>query len=57
MATSVFAGTVKVVWPEMDPEVAKIVVEPAATALTTPFESMVATDVLDELHVTDAVRF
>jgi hypothetical protein len=57
MATSVFEGTVKVVWPEMAPEVAVIVVEPAATAVTTPFESTVATAVLDELHVTDAVRF
>jgi len=36
------------------PEVALIVAEPLATAVTNPVEDTVATDVNDELHVTEA---
>jgi hypothetical protein len=53
--------TVSVVDPEMLPDAAVIVVEPAATDVARPFEPAalltVATPVLDELQVTAAVRF
>jgi len=52
---------VNVVEPEMLPEVAIIVVEPAVTAVASPlvpWESpIVATPASDELHVTEAVKF
>ena|SRR5208283_3145534 len=54
--TSVAGVTVRRVEPEMLPDVALIVVEPAASAETFPLESTVATDTADELHATDAVR-
>ena len=56
MDTSVAVVTVRVVDPEMLPDVAVIVVVPAATEVAFPLEPMVATDVVDELHVTDVVR-
>jgi len=56
MAASVV--TVKVVVPEIVPDVALIVVVPAATAVTLPLVgSMVATDVSDELQDADVVTF
>jgi hypothetical protein len=52
--------TVRVVEPEMPPEVAVIVAVPAATVVALPLVPavllMVATDAADELQVTDAVR-
>ena len=55
------AVTVSVVEPDMLPEAAVIVVEPEATEVARPFEPtallMVARPVLEELQVTDAVRF
>jgi threonine dehydratase len=45
--------TVRVVLPERLPEVAVIVVEPAATDVASPALLMVATAVFEELHVTD----
>ncbi len=57
----VVAVTVSVADPDMLPVVALIVVEPAATGVTSPFEPVVllmaATDVADELQVTVVVRF
>jgi hypothetical protein len=44
--------TVRVVLPEILPEVAVIVVVPAATAVARPLLLTVATDVLDELQAT-----
>lgn len=59
--TSVAEVTVRFAVPEMRPDVAVIVVEPAATVLAKPFDPamllMVATDGEDELQVTDDVRF
>jgi hypothetical protein len=61
MDTSVAAVTVWVVEFDMPPDVAVIVVVPAATAVTNPLEPaallMVATPVLDEFQVTVVVRF
>ncbi len=58
---SVAAVTVKGVEPEIEPDVAEMVADPADTAVTEPVEPAVlltvATAVLDELHVTEAVRF
>jgi len=58
--TSVAGVTVNVVEPEMPPDVAVIVVEPAAVEVANPLEPAVlliaATAEVDELHVTDAVR-
>jgi hypothetical protein len=48
--------TVRVVEPEMPPAVAVIVVWPWATETAVPLLT-VATDPLDELHVTDPVMF
>jgi hypothetical protein len=48
--------TVRVVEPEMLPEVAVIVVWPGATALALPLV-IVATDATEELQVTDVVMF
>ena len=53
--------TVRVVEPETFPDVAMIVVVPAATEVAFPFDPaallMVATDLAEELHVTDVVMF
>ncbi len=61
MDTSVAGVTVMVVEPVVPPEVAVIVVEPAATEVASPFEPaallIVATAVADELQVTAVVRF
>ena len=60
MDVSDTAVTVKVVDPEMLPDTAVIVVDPVATAAADPLEPValliVATPVLDELHVAAAVR-
>jgi hypothetical protein len=57
----VAAVTVRVVDRDIPLNVALIVVEPVAMAVTSPFESdallIVATLVLDELQVTAVVRF
>jgi len=59
--TSVAGFTVSVVDPDRVPDVAVIVVEPAATGVARPFEPAalltVATEVDDELQVTVVVRF
>ena len=47
--------TVRVVNPEIVPEAAVMVAVPAATAVARPLLSTVATEVLDEFQVTDAV--
>jgi hypothetical protein len=55
-ATSlVLAVTVNVVFPEILPEVAVMVVEPAAIEVASPALLMVVTPVFEELHVTDDV--
>jgi hypothetical protein len=60
MDTSVAGVTVRVVDPDMPPEVAVIVVDPAATEEADPLEPaallIAATPVLDELQVTAVVR-
>lgn len=55
--TKAAAVTVSVALPEMLPEVALIVVEPAATELASPALLTVATVVEEELQVADEVRF
>jgi hypothetical protein len=55
--TSVAAVTVSVVLPEMAPLVALIVVLPAFSADAKPAALIVAVVVLDDAHVTLAVRF
>jgi hypothetical protein len=59
--TSVAEVTVRVVDPEILPDVAVIVVEPAATEVARPFEPtallIAATPAVDELQVTAVVRF
>ena len=61
METSVAVVTTRVVDPETLPDTAVIVVEPVAAAEADPLEPValliVATPVLDELQVADAVRF
>ncbi len=56
----VIAVTVSVAVPETLPDVALMVVDPAATAVASPCEPaallIVATPVLDELQVTTVVR-
>jgi len=47
--------TVRVVVPEILPDVAVIVATPCATAVARPEELMVATDVLDDVQFTDIV--
>jgi hypothetical protein len=58
---SVTAVTVRAVDPDMPPDVAAIVVVPAATEVAKPLEPdallMVATPALEELQVTAFVRF
>jgi hypothetical protein len=60
MDTSVAGVTVRVADPDMLPDVAVIVVEPAATDVAKPLEPaallMAATPAADEFQVTDAVR-
>jgi hypothetical protein len=60
MDISVAEVTVRVVVPEMLPDVAVIVVEPAAAPVANPLESaallMTATAASDELQITDVVR-
>jgi hypothetical protein len=46
-------ATVRVVFPEIVPEVAVMVVVPAATAVTRPLLLTVDTCVFDEVQVTD----
>jgi hypothetical protein len=53
--SSTIGVTVSVVDPEMPPDVAEIVVEPAATVVASPFELIVAIVAFDEFHVTDEV--
>ena len=48
-------GTVKVVLPEILPEVAVMLVEPAEKAVARPLLLTVATDVFEEFQVTCAV--
>lgn len=48
--------TVRVVEPDMLPDTALIVVDPAAAEVATPVEFIVATAVSDELHVTEEVK-
>jgi len=54
MDTSVAAVTVNGVEPEAVPNVAVMVVVPRLTALASPVALIVATEVLLELHVTEA---
>ena len=58
---SVAGVTVSVADPDMPPDIAVIVVVPAATAVASPLEPeallTVATPVVDELQVAEAVRF
>ena len=60
MDTSAAAVTVKIVDPEILPDIAVIVVDPADVEAVNPLEPValliVATPVLDELQVTAAVR-
>ena len=49
--------TVKAVEPEMPPDVAVIVVVPAATDVASPVVAIVATPTFDELQTADAVKF
>jgi hypothetical protein len=49
--------TVRVVDPDLPPNVAVIVVEPAATVLANPDALIVATPVFDESQPTEAVKF
>ena len=61
MDKSVVGVTAKVVDPDMLPDVAVIVVEPAATDVANPLEPaallMAATPAADEFQVTAVVRF
>ena len=55
--TSVAAVTVRVVEPLMPPDVASILLVPAATAVANPPAVIVATLVVTELHVASPVKF
>ena len=57
METSLAAVTVRVVDPEILPEVAEIVDDPALSAEARPPEVIVAVAVLEEAQVTLLVRF
>jgi len=48
-------ATVRAVFPETVPEVAVMVVVPTVTAVAKPLALTVATDVFDEVQVTDVV--
>jgi len=50
-------ATVSVVLPEIPPDDAEMVVDPAATPVASPEALMVATDVLEEAQFADEVRF
>src|SRR5262245_749762 len=54
--TGTAAVTVKVVDPEMEPDAAVIVVEPAPVGVASPELLIVATTEVDELQLTDVVR-
>jgi hypothetical protein len=56
METSFAGVTVNVVDPDILPDVPVIVVEPAVAEVASPAPLMAATDVADELQVTDCVR-
>jgi hypothetical protein len=56
MVVGVVTVTIGLV-PVIDPEVAVKVTVPAATPVATPEAEIVATPVLDELHVAEFVRF
>ncbi len=53
----VAGDTVRVVDPDLPPDVALIVVEPAASALDNPDGEIVATPVFDESQPTETVKF
>ncbi len=53
--TSTAEVTVKIMVPEMLPDLAVIVAVPAAAPVAFPELLIAATEVFDELHVTDAV--
>jgi len=56
--TSVGAVTVSTaVFEVIDPLLAVMFVEPAATPVATPVDAIVATVVLDDAHVTELVMF
>lgn len=55
-AMNATVSTVKLVDPDMLPEVAVMVVDPRAPAVASPVVLMLAIPVADELHVTDAVK-
>ena len=55
--TSVADVNFRVVYPEMLPEVAEIVEDPALSAAARPPEVIVAVAVLEEVQVTLLVRF
>ena len=55
--TSVEAVTVSVVLPEIEPVVARMVVDPVLTAVAKPAALIVATVAAEELHVAVLVRF
>jgi hypothetical protein len=55
--TSVGAVTIRLVEPLMEPEVAWIVALPALTPVANPPLVIVATAVIEEVHVTELVRF
>ena len=52
MEDRIAGATVRVVFPEILPEVAEIVDVPTATAVARPLLFTVATDILDDLQVT-----
>ena len=56
MDTSIAGVTINVVEPEILPDVALIVVDPAATEVANPAALIVAAPVLDEFQVTCFVR-
>ena len=55
--TSAAAVTVKVVEPVTPPDAALIVVAPVATVFANPAAEIVATPVLEDVHVAELVRF
>jgi hypothetical protein len=57
MDTSVGAVTVNTVDPLIEPEEAVIVEVPAATEVANPAELIVAAPVVEEVQVTEEVRF
>ena len=55
--TNVTEVTVNVLEPEIEPEVALMVVEPALTVVASPAELIVATLVADDAQIAVLVRF